>query len=623
MTTDKCLAALGAVDSEAVMRDIMAVKHSPLPECYSWIEDNPHLKRWDKDATCRLLRIGGDPGKGKTMLMISLVQKLESMTEKFPTTYFFCQSTDSRLNSAKSVLQGLIWYLVASNPDLGDEFEESFRTRGEGPFCTASADFAELSKLLSRLLAHPQAKQINVLVDALDECDVDKDKLLKFIAEDIRRSVSKAKWLVSSRNHQDIEEELDSPDENLTTLSLELNSAHVAQAVDKFIEIQIETLAKKKKSFSVDDKEKLKQELTRKADATFLWVALVFKELEEVKARQILRRAKAFPATLVALYGRMLEQLLDQDDEEIPLCKSVMRSVVLAQRPLSLAELGVIAGLFERGITRDEDIFDLVRSCGSFVDIQDNTCYFVHQSAKDFFLNSEAGKGVFEEGLIAEHERIFCRSLDGMSRVLTKDNMCSLTYPGSPCPDSKRISESSLWPIRYSCSFWVVHLEHLLEAVESSHINKAGHLGADVAPRGHGSLEMEFSRGSAVEPSRRTSATSLDHQIVPLKNTIAARIYDFLEEKALRWIETLAVLSQLDNAIMALEKLRNIWAVCKILVRKFTINLNIASGNHEHCSKHSNTRSSSNNHAMRDWYKRSALASLFVRACVCTITELD
>lgn len=34
--------------------------------------------------------------------------------------------------------------------------------------------------------------------------------------------------------------------------------------------------------------EKLKQELTVKADSTFLWVALDFKELEEVPTRKIL-----------------------------------------------------------------------------------------------------------------------------------------------------------------------------------------------------------------------------------------------------------------------------------------------------------------------------------------------
>ncbi|WP_141068148.1 hypothetical protein, partial [Brucella melitensis] len=63
------------------MSEIMARKHSPLPDCYSWIFEDPDIQRWETDADCRLLRIGGDPGKGKTMLMISLVQKLEAMEE--------------------------------------------------------------------------------------------------------------------------------------------------------------------------------------------------------------------------------------------------------------------------------------------------------------------------------------------------------------------------------------------------------------------------------------------------------------------------------------------------------------------------------------------------------------
>jgi hypothetical protein len=498
------------------MRDTMAVKHSPLPQCYSWIEDDPNLRRWETDTTCRLLRIGGDPGKGKTMLMISLVQKLEVIEDKPPTAYFFCQSTDSRLNSATSVLQGLIWHLVTSNPELGDEFDNSFRTRGERPFCNANADFAELSKLLSKLLAHPNATRINVLVDALDECDVDKDKLLGFIATDSKRRDSKARWLVSSRNHRNIEGKLHSPNDNLITLSLELNHAHVAQAVHTFIHIRTGALARKN-GLSDEDKQKLTEELMQKADATFLWVALVFEELEEVAAWEILEIAEAVPETLTALYGRMLQQLLAQRPRVTALCRSMMRGMVLARRPLSLAELGVVAGLSEQGFTRDKDIFDLVRSCGSFVNIRDDTCYFVHQSAKDFFLDSEAGKGVFEDSLSTEHEQIVCRSLDAMSRVLTRDDICSLVHPGSPPPDSQTIRASPLWSIRYSCSFWVFHLERSLEDSDRSG---------------------------------------------PMKSTLAVLIYDFLKEKFLRWVEALANLSQLNVAITALQVLELMCAVC-------------------------------------------------------------
>ena len=332
---------------------------------------------------------------------------------------------------------------MTSNPELGDEFDNSFRTRGENPFCSPNADFAELSKLLSKLLTHPKAARINVLVDALDECDVDKDKLLGFIAADGKRRDSKARWLVSSRNHRNIEGKLHSPDDNQITLSLELNHARVAQAVHTFIQIQTGALARKK-GVSNEDTQKLTEELMQKADATFLWVALVFEELEKVAAWEILEIAEAVPETLTALYGRMLHQLLAQRPRVTALCRSVMRAMVLAQTPLSLAELGVVARLPEQGFVRDEDISDLVRSCGLFVDIRNDICYFVHQSAKDFFLNSEAGKGVFEDSLLAKHEQIVYRSLGAMSRVLVRDDICSLMHPGSPPPDSKKIRASLL-----------------------------------------------------------------------------------------------------------------------------------------------------------------------------------
>ena len=578
MRTDKCLAALGAADPEAVMRDIIDAKHSPLPQCYSWIEDDPNLRRWETDPACRILRIGGDPGKGKTMLMISLVQKLEAMEEGPPMTYFFCQSTDNRLHSATSVLQGLIWHLVTSHPELSDVFDNTFRTRGEKPFCSPDADFAELSKLMSKLLSHPKATRINVLVDALDECDVDKDKLLRFIAEDSKQRKSKAKWLVSSRNHPDIERKLNSRDETRRTLSLELNFAHVSQAVDAFIDMQVEELESANGSFSVEAKTELRRELKRKAEATFLWVALVFKELEKVPARKILEHIKRFPATLEALYGRMLEQIKEQGGEDTALCRSVMRAVVLAQRPLSLAELGVVAGLPEREFSRQEHISQLVRSCGSFVDIRDDICYFVHQSVKDFFLDPRGGKGIFGEGLRAEHEHIFSRSLAAMSKVLIRDNICSLKDPGSPPPDSQMITVSPLWPIKYSCTFWMMHLEHSLKADASNRNVQAGGVIAYVALRCLDYLRTKILRLFEDEQSHRIGVGGLSTRVLPLKDATAAQIHDFLAEKYLRWVEALANLGKLDVAIATLHSLEQLCAVRQPSGRKLRSMLTLMQG---------------------------------------------
>lgn len=139
-----------------------------------------------------------------------------------------------------------------------------------------------------------------------------------------------------------------------------------------------------------------------------------------------------------------------------------MRGAVLAQRPLSLAELASVTEIGEQEFLANEDMTDfasdIVRSCGSLMDIRDGICHFVHQLTKDFFLDSEAGKDIFEKGLPASHGSILCRSIEAMSGALTKDDICSLEYPWSPLPNSQKILESPLWPFRYSCSFWVSEL---------------------------------------------------------------------------------------------------------------------------------------------------------------------
>ncbi|KAF1938340.1 hypothetical protein EJ02DRAFT_354742, partial [Clathrospora elynae] len=67
----------------------------------------------------RLLWVKGDPGKGKTMLLCGIINKLHSSLPRTGLlSYFFCQATDSRINSATAVLRGLLYMLVKQQPSL-------------------------------------------------------------------------------------------------------------------------------------------------------------------------------------------------------------------------------------------------------------------------------------------------------------------------------------------------------------------------------------------------------------------------------------------------------------------------------------------------------------------------
>src|SRR5438045_3743703 len=90
-----------------------------LKSCSAWILNDPQLQSWQNSQDTRLLWIKGDPGKGKTMLMIGLVNMLtDDLKDSSAISYFFCQNTVPHLNNAVSVLRGLIWKLLWNHRTL-------------------------------------------------------------------------------------------------------------------------------------------------------------------------------------------------------------------------------------------------------------------------------------------------------------------------------------------------------------------------------------------------------------------------------------------------------------------------------------------------------------------------
>ncbi len=73
-------------------------------------------------ANCAWVK--GDPGKGKTMLLCGIINTLGPSTRLIDPaagtllSYFFCQATDSRINSSCAVLRGLIYMLVQQQRTL-------------------------------------------------------------------------------------------------------------------------------------------------------------------------------------------------------------------------------------------------------------------------------------------------------------------------------------------------------------------------------------------------------------------------------------------------------------------------------------------------------------------------
>ena len=228
---------------------IEETKGGLLEDSYHWILENSDFQRWRDDEQSQLLWIKGDPGKGKTMLLCGIINELnKSMTKPDQLSYFFCQATDSRINSATAVLQGLLYLLVNQQPSLASHIRKKHDHAGKALFEDTNA-WVALSEIFTDILQDPSLNSTYLVIDALDECATDLPKLLDFIVQKSCVS-SRAKWIVSSRNWPDLEERLERAGHKVK-LCLELNAETVSTAVSIFIQHKVLQLAEKKK---YDDK---------------------------------------------------------------------------------------------------------------------------------------------------------------------------------------------------------------------------------------------------------------------------------------------------------------------------------------------------------------------------------
>lgn len=499
---EECLRDLRPSNPRDDKKRIVDTKGGLLKGSYRWVLDNSSFRQWHDDPQSQLLWVKGDPGKGKTMLLCGIIDKLQKTTASTAcVVYFFCQATDSRINSATAVLRGLLYLLVSQQPALTAHVRKRYDQAGRSMFEDANA-WVALTEMFADVLQDPNLDTTYILVDALDECIADLPKLLHFLAQQSCAS-SRVKWIVSSRNWPEIEAQLGRAEQKIR-LSLELNTESVSAAVSVFIQHKVSQLAQEKK-YDKKVQDAVFEHLTTNADDTFLWVALVCQDLEKTAKRNVLKKLKSFPPGLDALYERMMQQIGASDDAE--LCKQVLATIALVYRPVTLSELVSFSELLE-DVTDEAEVREIVSLCGSFLTLRGKTVYFVHQSAQDFLLK-KASDDVFPDGIKATHQVIFLRSLAVLSKTLQRD-MYGLEAPGLSIDDIEPLTSGPLAASRYQCIHWI---DHLCDSRSKSGAN-----------------------------------STKDAQVVAI-------IREFVEEKYLYWLEALSLCKSIAKGVTSITKL--------------------------------------------------------------------
>jgi hypothetical protein len=516
-SSHQCLRDLRVTNPREDRERIEGDKDRLLQDCYAWILDDASFQRWRTQDASRLLWIRGDPGKGKTMMTMGVIDELSQPRPSHETileapvlsdnstplvSFFFCQSTIPALNNAVSVLRGLVYMLVKQRSSLLQYVQEKYKTAGKQLFEGHNAIYA-MGGILSDMLNDASLPPTYLLVDALDECDSGRSELLRIITDASVGRRSRVKWLVTSRNIPEIERQLQL-DSRGVKVSLEVKASHVSKAVAGFVEYKVQRLVTVQR-YNASLQAEVQQQLRSKAEGTFLWVSLVCKELEKVPFYRTRKVLEELPPGLNPLYDRMMLQITAEDAETARYCKDVLRTITLAFRPLQLEELAATVDLPRDEFSDVQAVADLVSRCGSFLTVREDIISFVHLSAKDFFTLGN-GRQVFDGTAAEEQGRMTHRLLDAMDSTLRRD-MCSLQKPGVRIREATgRVRGSCLPQIAYACEYWVEHVQ-------------AGR---------HACSDVVADEG---------------------------KVHRFFQKHLLHWLEAMSLLQKMPEAILALQKL--------------------------------------------------------------------
>lgn len=453
MSNDKdqaCLQSLKATNPRDDKMRIEQQKGGLLEDSYLWILENSDFQQWHDDGQSRLLWIRGDPGKGKTMLLCGIIDELiKSATHTANISFFFCQATNTEINSATAVLRGLIYMLVKQQPSLISHLRERYDDFGERLF-TGVNTWVALSKIFSAILSDTCLQSTYLVIDGLDECTTDLTQLLDLVQNSLAHS--NIKWIVSSRNWPSIEKGLNKATQK-TSLLLELNEKSVSAAVAKYIQFKVDWLATQNE-YDKSTRDSVQRYLSLNASGTFLWVALVCKEITDISGWSVEKILTDFPPGLNGLYKRMMDQI--GNSKNAKLYKSILAVMSVVYRPITLDELASFVDMPPQSSSNHKIQEEIIGHCGSFLTLRDRTISFVHQSAKDFLI-TKAFQEIFPSGIEDEQHTIFSRSLQVMSRTLRCD-VYSLRAPGVSISQVKQPNPDPLAAARYSCLYWVDHL---------------------------------------------------------------------------------------------------------------------------------------------------------------------
>ncbi|KAL3248789.1 hypothetical protein ABHI18_011888 [Aspergillus niger] len=373
-----------------------------VPGTCEWFTKHPKFTNWQRCTShdlAGLLWVSADPGCGKSVLTRYLVDEV-LCNEKQTVCYFFFKDDFPDQRNAAGALSAILHQIFVARPQLlSDIVLKKLETDGE----KLVQSFHKLWNILMSVSAQEEeARETICILDALDECG-DRDELIEAVTmfyQGLHRE-RKLKFLMTSRPYPHIERLFWKLRTRLPTIHLSGDGEEEVQQISREIGLVISKRVNdigEQRSLGEDERNLLEQQLTAVENRTYLWVTLTLDVLENMPGftkGNIRRVVQYLPTTVESAYERILDRSLDKKKAKV-----LLHIITAAVRPFFLEELSLAwaihINLDDINLTAISDDLEpkerfretLRDLCGLFVVVIDEKVYLLHQTAKEFLVQS-------------------------------------------------------------------------------------------------------------------------------------------------------------------------------------------------------------------------------------------
>jgi len=385
------------------------------PRTCEWFLQHPEYQRWLKQTSTPCLWLTADPGCGKSVLSRYLVDDYIEITSGNANICYFFFKAGEENESANSALCALLHQLFDQNEHLLIKHGiPEYRKGGR------LANFFEpLWKMFVTVCRDSDAGQVICVLDALDECAMSHRRIIATrLGEFCASTVGDVNFriLITSRPDTALQNAFARGSKsNATMIRLSGESESEVAAITKEINLVIdeeieEFKATRERSMIHDDLHNaLRQEIDKIDNRTYLWVSLIFPELQDnanCKELELLRIFKTLPRTVEDAYEGILKR-----STNVERARKLLSIIMAAVRPLTLTELKIAFSIDSNGNYEKLDIIQQASSslpratairpmeapfqesirklCGLFVRITESRVYLIHQTAQEYLLKPQ------------------------------------------------------------------------------------------------------------------------------------------------------------------------------------------------------------------------------------------